>query len=186
MILGVGRLQPKKGFTTLIEACRLLRERGVPFRCVIAGEGPERVRLEESIALHSLQDAIVLTGEQTREQVASLLGTARVFALPCIVTPDGDSDSLPNAILEALAAGVPVVTTPVAGIPEAIEEGRTGLLAQPGDAAGLAARIEELLKNEALCRTIAASGRGAIAARFDIRQNMAPLVALFEQAQKAT
>jgi glycosyltransferase involved in cell wall biosynthesis len=186
MILGVGRLQPKKGFTTLIEACRHLRERGVPFRCVIAGEGPERVTLEAAIARHRLQDAILLTGEQTQEQVAALLRTARVFALPCIIAPDGDRDSLPNAILEALAAGVPVVTTPVAGIPEAIEDGRTGLLAPPGDDEGLAARIEELLKNEALCQTIGAAGRAAIATRFDIRQNMTPLAALFEQVERAT
>lgn len=184
VILAVGRLQAKKGFATLIDACRLLRKRGVPFRCVIAGEGPERGKLEAAIARHGLREAVGLPGAQTQEQVAALLGTARVFALPCTIAPDGDRDSLPNVLLEALAAGVPVVTTPVAGIPEAIEDGRTGLLTPPDDAAGLAARIENLLNNEPLCRTLVGFGKAVVAERFDITRNVTPLAELFERARE--
>jgi glycosyltransferase involved in cell wall biosynthesis len=181
LILAIGRLQAKKGFATLIDACRRLRERAVEFRCVIAGEGPERRVLEADIARQRLEGVVQLVGERTQEQVAALLGSARVFALPCVITPAGDRDSLPNVILEALAAGVPVVTTPVAGIPEVIVDGRTGLLVSPGDGAALAARIEELLKNGSLCRTIIAFGKAAVAERFEIARNLAPLAALFER-----
>lgn len=184
VILSVGRLEPKKGFGTLVEACRLLRDRGVTFRCVVAGEGPERRNIDAAIGRCGLGGTVRLVGAQTQEQVAALLRAARVFALPCTVAADGDRDSLPNAILEALAAGVPVVTTPVAGIPEAIDDGRTGFLVPPDDAAALAASLEELLKNDALCRTIRSFGRTAVAERFDLVRNVAALAALFEQGRK--
>jgi glycosyltransferase involved in cell wall biosynthesis len=181
LVLAVGRLQPKKGFGVLIAACGLLRDRGVAFRCLIAGEGPERRPLQDAIARLGLSDLVTLRGECSQEEVSVLLGKATVFALPCVIAPDGDRDSLPNVILEALTAGVPVVTTPVAGIPEVIEPGRTGLLAPPGEARALAAAIEELLKNEPLCRTIRVLGKAVVAERFDIARNVAPLAERFRQ-----
>ena len=185
LIIAVGRLQPKKGFVTLVEACRLLRERGTACRCVIAGEGPERPRLEQAIARAKLGGVVQLTGALSQDQVAALLREARVFALPCTTAPNGDRDGLPNAILEALAAGVPVVATPVGGIPEAIEDGRTGLLAPPDDAGALAARLEELLKNDGLCRTLSLSGRALATERFDLERNVARLAELFEQSKRS-
>ncbi len=185
LIVSVGRLQPKKGFAILIEACRLLRERGLSFRCVIVGDGPERSAIEAGIARHGLGPFVQLAGRRTQAEVSDLLRQARVFVLACVIAPDGDRDSLPNAILEAMAAGVPVVATSTAGIPEAVEDGRTGLLAPPGDAAALSDRIEELLKNAALCRTIGISGRACAAERFDIERNVAPLATLFERTREA-
>lgn len=186
LILSVGRLQPKKGFAILVEACGLLRDRGLAFRCQIAGEGPERRALASRIDRLRLAGMVTLLGERSSAEVAALLRQARVFALPCIIAPNGDRDSLPNVILEALAAGVPVVTTPVAGIPEAIEDRRTGLLVPPGDPRELAGRIEELLKSEALCRTIATFGRTTVTERFDVVRNVAPLAALFERMRITT
>ena len=180
LIVAVGRLQPKKGLATLVEACRILRDRGTVCRCVIAGEGPERLRLEQAIMRGRLGDAVQLVGALSQAQVAALLREARVFALPCTTAPDGDRDGLPNAILEAMAAGVPVVATPVGGIREAIEDGRTGLLVPPDDAGALADRLEELLKNERLCRTLSSSGRALVVERFDLERNVARLAELFE------
>ena len=180
LIVAVGRLQPKKGFVTLVEACRLLRDRGTPFRCVIAGEGPERPRLEQAIDHGHLGDLVQLAGAQSQAQVAALLRRARAFTLPCTTAPNGDRDGLPNAILEAMAAGVPVVSTPVGGIPEAIEDGRTGLLVPPDDAGALAGRLEELLKNDGLCRTLSLSGRALVTERFGLERNVALLAELFE------
>ncbi|MEI7881204.1 MAG: glycosyltransferase family 4 protein [bacterium] len=184
LILSVGRLQPKKGFVILIEACRLLRDRHLAFRCLIAGEGPERRNLESAINRLGLSETVHLLGECSTEEVVSLFKQAHVFALPCIIAPDGDRDSLPNVILESLAAGIPVVTTPVAGIPEVIVHGRTGLLAPPGDARILAEMIEELLKSESLCRILSNFGATTILERFDIARNAAPLAELFNNMRK--
>ncbi|MEI6788118.1 MAG: glycosyltransferase [bacterium] len=180
LILAIGRLQPKKGFIILIEACRILRDRHLAFRCLIAGEGPERPNLESAINRLGLSETVHLLGECSTEEVVSLFKQAHVFALPCLIAPDGDRDSLPNVILESLAAGIPVVTTPVAGIPEVIVHGRTGLLAPPGDARILAEMIEELLKNESLCRILSTFGATTISERFDITRNAAPLAELFK------
>ncbi|MEI8139238.1 MAG: glycosyltransferase [bacterium] len=184
LILAVGRLQPKKGFVILIEACRILRDRHLAFRCLIVGEGSERRNLESAINRLGLAETVQLLGECSTEEVVSLLKQAHVFALPCIIAPDGDRDSLPNVILESLAAGIPVVTTPVAGIPEVIVHGRTGLLAPPGDARILAEMIEELLKSESLCRILSTFGTTTIRERFDIARNAAPLAELFNNMRK--
>ena len=180
LIAAVGRLQPKKGFITLVEACRILHDHGTVFRCTVVGEGPERHRLEQAIAGAGLADAVTLTGEQSQPQVTALLHQARAFTLPCTTAPDGDRDGLPNAILEAMAAGVPVVATAVGGIPEAIEDGRTGLLVPPDDAGALASRMEDLLKNGELCRTLGLSGRALAREQFDLERNVEPLAELFQ------
>jgi glycosyltransferase involved in cell wall biosynthesis len=185
LVLAVGRLQPKKGFATLIEAARILRDRGVAFHCVIAGEGPERKTLEAALDRLRLRERVHLAGECTQSELGKLFRSARVFVLPCIIAPDGDRDGLPNVILEALAAGVPVVTTPVAGIPEVIEEGRTGLLAPAGDAPALAARIEELLKNETLCRRMAVLGRSVVEEQFNLARNVTPLIERFTRMRSS-
>jgi glycosyltransferase involved in cell wall biosynthesis len=177
-------LQPKKGFVILIEACRLLRDRQLAFRCLIAGEGPERRYLESAINRFGLSETVHLLGECSTEEVVSLFKQAHVFALPCIIAPDGDRDSLPNVILESLAAGIPVVTTPVAGIPEVIVHGHTGLLAPPGDARILAEMIEELLKSASLCRILSTFGATTILERFDIARNAVPLAELFNNMRK--
>jgi colanic acid/amylovoran biosynthesis glycosyltransferase len=181
LILAVGRLQPKKGFIVLMEACRLLRDRGLSFHCLVAGEGPERGTLEDAIRRFGLAERVSLLDACSQDQVAALFQQARVFALPCVIAPDDDRDSLPNAILEAMAAGVPVVTTPVAGIPEAIEQGRTGMLVPPGDARALASALEELLKSDPLCQRISVSGKAAVSERFSVVRNIDPLAELFEQ-----
>lgn len=184
LILAVGRLQPKKGFLTLVEACALLAERQLRFRCVIVGEGPERAALEAALRQRGLAGQVELAGAQTQAQIAAWLRTARLFVLPCVVAPNGDRDGVPNALLEAMASGVPVVSTPVGGVPEAVEHARTGLLVPPGDARALAGCLEELLKNDGLCRTLGLSGRALAAERFDIARNVAPLAALFEGTQQ--
>ena len=186
LILSIGRLQAKKGFATLVEACGILRDRGLSFRCLIAGEGPERQNLEAVVGRLDLAETVSLLGECSSEEVSVLFRQAHAFALPCEIAPDGDRDSLPNVILEAMAAGVPVVTTPVAGIPEAIEDRRNGFLVPCRDPHALAGQLEELLKSDALCRTIASSGRTTVAERFNIGTNVAPLAALFERMRTTT
>ncbi len=127
-IVAVGRYIEKKGFDDLLAACALLRERGVDFTCRIVGEGPLEPELQMAIDRASLNRHVTLTGPKSMAEVAALLATGRVFALPCVVEADGGMDNLPTVIAEAMAAGLPVVSTTLAGVPEMVGNGQTGLL----------------------------------------------------------
>ncbi len=180
LILAVGRLREKKGFHVLIEACELLRRRGLRFRCEIVGYGPQRDRLEEMVAHRGLRDHVVLRGKLDHERVLALYREASLFALPCIIAPDGDRDGIPNVILEALTMGVPVVSTWISGIPEAVRDRQTGLLVEPGRAGALADAMQRLLRDPELCRRLAQTGREDVRARFSNRINLQLLRRLLE------
>jgi colanic acid/amylovoran biosynthesis glycosyltransferase len=158
-ILSVGRLIEKKGFCELIDACALLRDRGVECRCRIIGTGPLEEALREQIASAGLADRVLMEGARSEAEVIAFLRQARVFALACTHDPDGGSDNLPTVIMEAMAASLPVVSTRIAGVPEMIEDGTTGRLLAEHDVAGIAAALEQLLKDPALARRWGASGR---------------------------
>lgn len=163
-IVSVGRLIEKKGFGELIEACAMLR--GVEYRCRIVGAGPLEGALREQIARAGLTERVTLEGARPEAEVIGYLRRARVFALACVRDPDGGSDNLPTVIMEAMAAGLPVVSTRVAGIPEMIEDSATGRLLDEHDVAGLAGALEELLKDAALARRWGTAGRAAVERKF--------------------
>jgi glycosyltransferase involved in cell wall biosynthesis len=119
-----------------------------------------------------------LAGPVPRGELARRLPKAAVLAAPCRVAEDGNQDGLPTVILEAMASGVPVVATRVTGIPEAVEEGRTGRLLAPGHPEALAEALEELLTNPGLRRTMGAAGRKRAEELFDQRRNVALLASL--------
>ncbi|HEX5164851.1 MAG TPA: glycosyltransferase [Thermomicrobiales bacterium] len=149
-VVCVARLEEKKGQTYLIDACRLLHERGASLHCTIVGGGPEMNRLRAQIAAAGLEDVVTLAGPQTSERVQQYLAGASVFALPSVVTRSGNAEGIPVALMEAMAAGVPVISTSTTGIPELVIDGETGLLVPPRDAVALADAIERLLDDSAL------------------------------------
>jgi len=165
-IVSVGRLIEFKGHHHLIDACAELRRLGRPFECVIVGEGPWRERLEAGIREHDLGGQVSLAGLRSQEEVKRLLIDADVFALGSIVDAQGACDVLPTVILEAMACGLPVVSTTLAGVPELVEEGATGLLAEPADAAGLAAALDRVLASRDLRRSFGEAGRKRLEERF--------------------
>jgi glycosyltransferase involved in cell wall biosynthesis len=175
LILAVGRLVEKKGFHHLVQACRLLQDRGRPFRCLIIGEGVERVLLTQQISDLGLQDRVVLAGARSQEQLLEVLKGATVLVLPCVVSATGDRDGLPTVLLEALAMGLPAISTTLAGIPEIIEHGKTGLLVPPGDPTLLARAIEEVITNPHLRERLGREGRSKAEEAFDIRKNVSVL-----------
>jgi len=179
-VLCVARLVEKKGIPVLVEACKLLRDRGREVQCEIIGAGPLRRRLETQIRSHRLEDRVHLLGPASQAVVGRHYRSAHLFVLPCIVAADGDRDGLPVALTEALSAGLPVISTPVTGIPEVVRDGENGLLVPSGDAAALAGAIERLLDDEPLCRRLAANARPSVAADFDRRRTVAALRGLFE------
>lgn len=175
--LSVARLQPKKGLHVLLDACALLKEQGEAFTLTLVGDGPERERLAARARERGILDQVTFCGALPQAEVLPLYARADLFVLPCLIAPDGDRDGLPNVILEALASGLPVVSTPVSAIPEVIADGETGLLAPPGDAAALAAALSRLIADPALCRRLGMSGRDRVRRDFDLRNS--PLAALF-------
>jgi glycosyltransferase involved in cell wall biosynthesis len=181
LVLAVGRLIEKKGFDVLIHACRRLAA-GVVFRCDIVGKGPLEDELSALVARLDLTRRIRLLGPLPRERLVELYPRAAVVAAPCVVGADGNRDGLPTVLIEAMAVGVPVVATPVTGIPELVEDGVTGLLVQEGDPDALAHALERLLADEALAQDLAAAARRRVEERFDLGHNVARLRQLFEEA----
>ncbi|MGH7981656.1 MAG: glycosyltransferase family 4 protein, partial [Candidatus Udaeobacter sp.] len=138
LILAVGRLIAKKGFADLIRACELIAERGKSFRCEIIGKGPLENELRGQIERLNLQNRVALSGAKPQREVRQRFAAANVFVLPSVIDPDGGMDNLPTVIMEAMATGLPVVSTKIGGIPEMVVENETGLALQPGDAVALA------------------------------------------------
>lgn len=172
LILAVGQLKPRKGFANLIEACARSRERGSRFRCSIVGEGPQRAELQASIDRSSLHDIVSLDGAMRHEDVIDLYHRATVFVLPCIRTPEGDVDGIPNALAEAMALQVPVISTELPAIRELVADGVNGVLVRPGDDEGLAEAITRLLDQPALREELGAEGRRTILRSFDVEANV--------------
>lgn len=179
LLLAAGRLVEKKGFDDLVVACRLLSDRGRSFSCQIAGDGPLRARLGRAIDRARLDRLVALVGWKSSEELERLLAGSAVFVAPSRVTASGDRDGIPNVILEAMAAGRPVVATRVSGIPEAVEHGVTGLLVEPGDPAALAAALELLIRAPDLGLRLGEAARRRAVEHFDLADSASRLAAVF-------
>lgn len=178
LILTVARLVEKKGLSYLLHACRMLTDQGYDFTCRIVGEGPLRPVLEREIRDLALTDRVVLWGAETHERVIEMYRHATLVALPCVIGENGDRDGIPNALVESLYMGVPVVSTPVSGIPELLTPEVNGLLVAPRDSTALAAAIARLLADPRLCCRFALAGRQTVLARFDMARNVTRLLQL--------
>ena len=176
-LLSIGRLRPKKGFDTLIRACALLAARGVDFRCEIIGYGPERERLQRLIDDAGIGDHVTLLGKLTHTEVVLRYRCASAFVLPCRIMPDGDRDGIPNVLLEAMAMQLPVVSTSVSGIPEAVSHDYNGLLVPPDDPLAVADAAQQLLENVVLRERLGWRGRQVVLEKFS-DQNLDSLVGL--------
>lgn len=183
LVLSVGRLVPKKGLKDLIAACQLLHQRDVRFRCAIVGEGPLHRELEDQIEALGLKGVVTLLGAMPHEHLVPVYREASVFALVPQITPDGDRDGIPNVLAEAMASGVPVVSSSVSGIPELVEDGRTGLLVEPGNPAALARAVEDLLGNPALRETLAVAARRKMEDHFECWETAKSVRALLPDFQ---
>lgn len=163
----VGRLVEKKGLPDLLDAVALLRERGqdVPLDVVGAGGGEDALRAQ--VRVLDLHDLVTFHGPLPGDRVRDVLGAASVFAAPCVHASDGDRDGLPTVLLEAMAAGTPCVSTPVTGIPEAVQHGNTGLLVPERDPDALADAVERLLGDADLRVRLAVAARRHVQRRFD-------------------
>src|SRR5687768_9553455 len=179
-ILSIGRLIEKKGFGDLIDACKLLKDRGIDFDCEIAGDGPLDKPLKEQVARLGLQDRVNVTGKALlQEQLADWFASGDVFAQPCVWSKDNDVDGTPRTLMEAMACGVPSISTRLVGIPDIIEHDVAGLLVEPHDVKGLANAMERLIKDKALAQRLALGGRRQMEEKFQIDRCLEPLAALY-------
>ena len=177
VVVAVGRLVPKKGLDTLIRAAAGLQTGGAVH---VIGDGPLAGELRELAAALGADDRVRFLGPLDHEETKAAIARADVFCLPCRVAADGDRDSMPVVIKEAMAAGVPVVATSEVGVPEMVDDGVTGLLVPPDDPGALTAALETLLADRARRRAMGAAGRARAAERFDIRHQAARLLEVFD------
>lgn len=180
-ILSVAALRDYKGLPVLVNACARLRDDGFPFQAVVVGEGPMRGELEGRIARAGLRRQLRLLGALPQHRVSELLGRQPIFVLPSIIVQGGWMEGIPVALMEAMAAGAPVIASRLSGIPELVEDGRTGLLVEPGDADGLAAAIIRLARDTALARHLGAAGRAKVIAEFELGSCTRQLLELIDR-----
>lgn len=179
LILSVGRLVEKKGFADLLRACAVLRGKGYPIRCFIVGEGPERSLLERMARSLGLKNVVTLPGACSQEELLEIYRQATVFVLPCRTLRNGDRDGIPNVLLEAMAVGLPVVSSAISGIPELIQSGQNGLLVKECDGDALLSAVELLLQNAELRERLAENARTTVVRNFDSRTTVGRLASCF-------
>lgn len=173
-LLFVGRLAGVKGVRVLLEALTQLRSAHPEARVTLIGDGPERQDLEQATAQLGLSDRVRFLGYQSQGEVAAALAQTDVFVLPSF------AEGVPVVLMEAMAAGVPVVTTQIAGVPELVAHGKSGLLVPPGDTEALIAAIDRLLSNPEERRTMGAEGRAKVTQDFNIATEAKRLSSLFQ------
>ena len=178
-ILCIGTLHEVKGQTYLIEACRLLNERGIDFLCQFVGDGPDHNRLTRQIAQAGLNERIQLLGQRTRDQIAGLLTQAHAVATPSVSTTSGRREGILVALMEAMASGVPVVASDLSGIPELVEHERSGLLVPPRNTRALADALDRLYRDSALRQRLGQAGREKVLREFNLHSNARTLAQLF-------
>ncbi len=168
LILSVGRFCEKKGLNYLVQACRLLKDRGRAFRCEIVGYGEMQGMLETMIQKLNLADCVRLAGTMTHDQLVPLYLQASMFVLPCVVTENGDRDGIPNVLIESMVSGTPVISTRVSGISELVEHMENGLLVEQRNAQEVANAMELLLADTSLRLRLAENARETVRRRFTL------------------
>lgn len=185
LVLGVGRLVEKKGFDLLLDAIAKLVPGRPETSCVIVGDGDQRGALEAQTLRLGIDQNVTFVGAQPQQEVAGWLRRAHVLAAPCRVGTDGNQDALPTVLIEALGAGLPSVTTNVAGIPEIVDHGREGLIVANDDAGAIASGIETILDDPSMWVHMSAAGPPKLARLFDREATIAQLISAFVSAKSS-
>lgn len=167
-LLSVARLTEKKGIEYGIRAAAELLGAGLEVRYDIVGAGPDESSLRELIRSLDLAQVVRLVGSRTGQEVLSAMAEAHVLLAPSVTAADGNQEGLPVVLMEALATGLPVVSTRHTGIPELVEHGVTGMIAEERDVQGLVEGVRTLVRDPSLYTAIADRGRARVAREYDI------------------
>jgi colanic acid/amylovoran biosynthesis glycosyltransferase len=185
-IVCVASLEEVKGHTYLLNACRLLTDRGVEVRCDLVGGGPLLRRMQEEAKALGLSERVAFHGALPRDQVGRIVSAADVAVLASYPTSSGRREGIPVALMEAMMSGLPVVASGLSGIPELVVHERTGFLVPPGDPWALADRLECLADAPALRRSLGVAGRARVAEAFDLQGNARVLLGEIERRLQAS
>ncbi|MDO9087613.1 MAG: glycosyltransferase [Anaerolineaceae bacterium] len=180
-IVSVGSLIEKKGHEYLIHACGHLLRKKYKFHCSIVGSGPLYEQLQACINGLGLHECVTLLGSLKQNEILDLYRQSDISVLACVEAKSGDKDGIPVALMEAMAMQVPVISTPVAGIPELIDSEENGLLVPEHDVTALAIAMERLINDLELRNKLGLKARKTIIARFDIHQTSDLLVGIFQE-----
>ena len=186
-ILCVGRLIEQKGLTYLLDACALLRDRNVQFTCDVIGGTEESLyaeywqKLQEQHRRLGLDTQVFFRGAQPFSAIMEAYRTADIFVLPCVVARDGRRDITPNAVIEAMAMKLPVISTPITGLVEIVEHGTSGMLVPPEDSVALADEMERLIRDRVLATRLGENARKRVESRFDADKNVVERMRLFAE-----
>ena len=183
-VVFASRLIEKKGADLLIEAAAQVVRSDPRTRFTVIGDGEERPNLENLAAELGLGRWIRFTGMLPHQEVVRRVRSSDLFVLPCRIADNGDRDALPTVLVEAMAAGIACVSTPINGVPEIIDQGRTGLIVPENDPASLAAAIDQLLADPRGRRIMGRAGRQKAEREFDLRSSAIRLRGLFESAMR--
>jgi len=181
ILAGCGTLDPRKGLRFLIDACAIVKDRGLPFSCRIVGSGPELPSLRKQAQERGLAGIVNFLPPVPQEELVRHYQQCDIFVQPSIVCANGDKDVIPNCLLEAMACGLGVIATRVSSIPEVIEDGREGLLVPERDPRAIAAALTALMQDEPLRKRLGENARRRVAEELDRKSTTRRLRALFEQ-----
>lgn len=180
-IFSIGRMVEQKGFEFLVRALRLVRDRDYDIACTIIGQGPGKAALEALVDELDLAETVEILGPQSQDSIRERYHRSCMFVLPCVIASNGDRDGIPNVIVEAMAMGLPVLSSRVSGVPELVEHEVTGLLAEPKDVAAIADGIVRLLEDQELWEGVRHRGRKRVQQMFDVTQNVGELIDCFRR-----
>jgi len=180
-ILSVAALNRTKGYAFLLDACSRVVKKGLALELDIVGGGPHTARITHHVDQLALADSVRLAGPKPQHEVAQLMRQCDIFILPSVIANDGQMDGLPNALIEAMAAGKPVIAAPISGIPELVSNGATGLLVDMTHPERIAEALQLLLTDPALRQQLGSAAQERVRRAFDIRVAARELIALFDR-----
>ena len=181
VIVSAARIVEKKGLHLMPPALAQLHKKGIAFKWCVIGDGPELARIAKLCTEHGISEQVELLGARDNTTVREALMHADVAALPCIVASDGERDGIPIFFVEAMALGVPVVTTPISGIPELIRDQDTGFLHATSDVQALADKLQAVLGDPQLARSVGERGRDEVHRTLDVNESATQLIAHIER-----
>ena len=181
VLVSAARIVAKKGLHLMPEALAELQQKGIAFTWRVIGDGPELARVQQLCAQHGITKHCEFLGARDNLTVREALLQADAAVLPCIMAPDGERDGIPIFFVEAMALGVPVVTTPISGIPELIRDGDTGFLHATANVHALASKLIAVLQDPARAQAVGARGREEVQRTLNVHDSAAQLIAQIER-----